>query len=490
MEDIDGREFEICKKDGEVILVSYDGEREKIFVPYGITVIDDCAFKAKENDPYAEEDEFYENRGSENLGEVILPDTVKRIGREPFFGCEYLNRVYIPASVTDIGESVFSGCAPEYIDLDEDNPVYKAVDGCFIDVKNKTLMCGLAGCKIPADGSVKTIGKRAFNMRKIKSIEIPQGVVKIGNYAFTGCAELSEVKLPLTLREIGDCAFSQCAALKSIALPKGLKRIGVSAFAFSGLVDIELPAGLEYLGSNAFCNSALTKISLAPIKECGSGILGKCQRLERVEFLSGWKEIPVCTCTESRVREVVLPDGLEKIGTHAFSFCYSLKNIDFPRTLKIIEEQAFKSCGLVELTFPDSVKNVGWCAFSFCDGLTELTVPPLVLEKNSDVFYRCEKLQRVIIGEGTKRIAKNSFSCCYKLSSVTFPDSLEKIEYYAFGECKALKEVELSEKTEIADKAFYGCGVPQINELDLMDMPVEEYKKLISIKQGIIIKRR
>ena len=47
-------------------------------------------------------------------------------------------------------------------------------------------------------------------------IVIPNGITKIGNYAFCDCGKLESVVIPNSVTSIGDCAFSDCNNLTSI----------------------------------------------------------------------------------------------------------------------------------------------------------------------------------------------------------------------------------------------------------------------------------
>ena len=66
-------------------------------------------------------------------------------------------------------------------------------------------------------------------------IDIPETlgglpVTVIGDYAFSGCNELTSVRLPEGLTAIGEYAFSDCYGLTSLTLPEGLTAIGEYAF--------------------------------------------------------------------------------------------------------------------------------------------------------------------------------------------------------------------------------------------------------------------
>ena len=130
-----------------------------------VTSIDICAF---ENYIYAET--------------VIIPDTVKTIGKYAFKKCLSLNYVSIPGSVKDI---------PDY---------------CFIDCK--------------------ALGKVDFN----------EGLKRIGDYSFSGCEKLSSIAIPTGCYHIGFSCFEKCKVLRTVEFPKdfNINKVDYFAFKYSG----------------------------------------------------------------------------------------------------------------------------------------------------------------------------------------------------------------------------------------------------------------
>lgn len=61
-------------------------------------------------------------------------------------------------------------------------------------------------------------------------VEIPNGVVYIGPYAFSHCSNLKEVIFPDSVQVIDDCAFAYCSSLEKLKLPENLRLIGRCAF--------------------------------------------------------------------------------------------------------------------------------------------------------------------------------------------------------------------------------------------------------------------
>jgi hypothetical protein len=112
--------------------------------------------------------------------------------------------------------------------------------------------------------SVTHIETAAFNLTNLQTIEIP-GVTHIGDYAFTGCASLTNLTFPSTLTSIGLDSFYGCTSLTSITLPASLTSIGDSAFhSCTSLTSVTLPASLTCISDQAFtlCTSLTDVIFL------------------------------------------------------------------------------------------------------------------------------------------------------------------------------------------------------------------------------------
>lgn len=59
------------------------------------------------------------------------------------------------------------------------------------------------------------------------SITIPNGVISIGEFAFSDCTSLTSITIPDSVTSIGDKAFADCISLKSITIPDSVTSIGV-----------------------------------------------------------------------------------------------------------------------------------------------------------------------------------------------------------------------------------------------------------------------
>ena len=95
---------------------------------------------------------------------------------------------------------------------------------------------------------------------------------------------------------------------------------------------------------------------------------------------------------------MVIPEGVQTIGSTAFFGCMNLPTITLPRTLITIDEEAFNDSGLATITIPENVEYIGTWAFAFCDNLKEVfckaTTPPTL---GATPFLQCSSNLQIYV---------------------------------------------------------------------------------------------
>ena len=190
----------------------------------------------------------------------VIPNSVTSIGEGAFYWVA-LTDIIIPKSVTSIGENAFNGLYVTSIVVDEDNTTYDSRNGCNAIINSSTneLIRGCQNTIIP-DG-VTRIGDYAFAECYLTNITIPNSVTAIGEYAFRGCPKLTSITIPSSVASIGYRAFSYCDKLANITISDGVESIDAYAFENCGsLISIIIPKSIKSLGYNAFNYSGIKNV--------------------------------------------------------------------------------------------------------------------------------------------------------------------------------------------------------------------------------------
>ena len=155
-----------------------------------------------------------------HFSKLILPSTLKEIGKNAFKYCQNLMEVEIPDGVTSIGDYAFSGCSGlTSINIpDSVTSIGKGVfNGCS----------GLTNINVPKNVTIIGSIERCSSLT---SIDIPEGTTSIDDYAFSGCSNLTSITIPESVTSIGARAFSGCNSLTSINIPESVTSIKEYAF--------------------------------------------------------------------------------------------------------------------------------------------------------------------------------------------------------------------------------------------------------------------
>ena len=221
------------------------------------------------------------------------------------------------------------------------------------------------------DSKLTSIGNNAFkNSKELKSIELPEGLKTIGDGAFDGCTALAELDFPSTLESLGSIDVSTLPAMAD-AMGDGYWVLSNWVIGYSGNCPAEIPEADR-------------------IRGFAKGALANCQSIQY--FVPGTR-------------------NLMGIGANAFRYCFNLRYVELPTSVKNIGADAFEGCTqLAEIAIPGSVETIGNYAFRYCYGL-----------------------EYVAIASGVKSIGEKAFYDDYMLMEIDIPATVATIGDYAFG---------------------------------------------------------
>ena len=164
--------------------------------------------------------------------EELVLEPVKSIGRNSFWNCKGIKKIVLPSTLKQIGYNPFVGCSNIRFESHTDEYV---VDNDILFDKNKN--------KIVCYPSWKGVGE----------VSIPESVIALERGSFSGCDKMTGINLH-NVNVVSKSCFTNCSSLKSIYCSDLIKYIGEWAFAYcSSLKTISVSAKTK-IDNNAFSN--------------------------------------------------------------------------------------------------------------------------------------------------------------------------------------------------------------------------------------------
>jgi hypothetical protein len=463
---------------------------------------------------------FYNN---DTLTKVVIPEGITAIPAYAFAKCSNLETLELPTSIESISNTAFTNC-PKLIINEYGNALYfgNATNPYYMlyTAINKTitsaeihpdtelvLSMAFQDCNkmrsITMGANIKTIKVDAFKyctklaqihitdptawynidfnneyanpcmygklymngeLLVLSDVVIPEGVTKIGNFAFYKMTGLTSISLPSTIESIGLCAFTGCTGLTRVDIPSleawcNIKFNTMSQFGANPLYngtaelyinnelltgELTIPESITSIGVGAFMGYKLITSIIIPdhVTELKAGAFYNC----------------------SGLTNAVIGNGITTIDADAFNYCGKLATVTLPTALAKIDMRAFANCtALTAIDFPQTLIEIGAEAFTVCKKLTSVTLPGSLQTIGNKAFYNNAALTTVTFEEGIEDIGPYMFCNCTKLSSVTLPTTVKVIRQRAFGDCSVLRSIDLPEGLEILEAdVFTGSPLTSI----------------------------
>ena len=319
--------------------------------------------------------------------EVILPEGLKKIGRQQFWGCDNLKSITIPSTVTEIGYDAFNSNAENYYS----DPAIETIT--FEDGTEP-----LAGFSEFSDGTTYAaaiqLGKNVKTVYLGRDVLISRGE-NVENLTIGGI---------VTELDGGTDFFTANEALKTLTIEYG---------------DAPLSLGRTNDGDGTFSKYPIETLSLDRQLEYDG--------TDGITPFSG----------SQKLTSVVIGDHVTSIGDNFFNGCAGMQSLSVGAGLQSIGENAFLGCtGLQRV----ELKNLSaWFGFNFSSEEQN----PLYYAKN--LYMDGNLVTDLTVPSGVKSIPAYAFYGCEKIASVTIPSDVQTIGIWAFKGCTALKNLTLED---------------------------------------------
>ena len=394
---------------------------------------------------------------------IDFGDGVEEIPDYLFYGTE-IGSFTFGAGLRRIGECAFAESAVSNVDFSAAKALKELGEDAFFSTKIANLDLSACTALTELPDSFNASGVFGW-CDQLESVSLPEGLARIGDYAFAECCALTDIAFNEGLVDIGESAFA-CEGISSarstLEFPSTLKWIGYSAFYGStNLSEIVFNDGLEFIGSSAFA----------------AGM--ECAGLTNVVIPASVTGIGTCVFdNNTNLQNVAGCEGVESAYSPVFGWFV-------PADPSVNVGREFDDAGA---SLPFKVITFGKCVLGFqgtCpEELTAAAFGNAVVI--ADWAFCCgsyrsvTNLTSVTLPDEIRSIGSYAFMGAYNLVNVTFPKDSSELNfgYNSFGQT-GIKELSGTFLT-IGERAFADCP-----DLETVDVTLASYMTDGEISSGL-----
>lgn len=180
----------------------------------------------------------------------------------------------------------------------------------------------------------------------------------VGQGMFANLPQLQEINLPEKTRLIGQDAFRNCSSLTRISIPAATEQL-IPSRGCSSLQRVDITPG----------NKQYQSVDGVVYNGSGEALVWWPEGLKRetITFSPTLKAIEERALQQCRVRHIVLPNSLERIGNLAF-YGSEMESVKLPDHLETLAPGVFQSCkNLKEMTLGSNCKLLSEFCLDGCE---------------------------------------------------------------------------------------------------------------------------
>lgn len=390
-----------------------------------------------------EQEAFSSSYLKDSIENIIIPNSVLRIGNNAFAGLTEIKSLTLPENLKFIGENAFIYCNLKEIFIPK-NVIYVGKNA-FIGNNDISIFCE-ASTK-PSSWSNQWNSYNAIEVWHCEKMKVVEGNYEYAltkdNKAYIKKYTGSEIDVNIpsklgsaTTHSILPNAFSDNGIIQNINICDSVVHIYSSAFTdLVSIKDIVLPLSVNVIDEHAFDLDEGSRIFTTASAKMLNWDENFVSSDTKVIFSYGGNK-----GSFNNLEYYCLIDNGNKFIV-IDKYIGSDSNLEIPEiieniTVKTINNSAFKdNTSLVSIVIADTVEIIGESAFEGCTSLQTVTLPSSLAAIQSYTFFNCSSLININIGSNVLSIGQYSFVNCSSLSTLFIPKTVIAIEKYAIYNC-------------------------------------------------------
>ncbi|ELP87152.1 hypothetical protein EIN_354240 [Entamoeba invadens IP1] len=479
--------------------------------------------------------------GCENLEELLFTEEVKFTGCGVFNRCNKLSKLKLPNfnkkllfQITNEEKEIMknNGYEPmdvfyeieDYYDEDSDDSNNENIKTNRNEINtrsccdyNELSMYNIEKCNVLDCKEIERVTGRMFYLHEneLETIFLPSTIVDF-DLKFV----CNTTKTPFELPENCSIYFKEdfmFGASKKFVVPSTVTRINKNAFKINNMTKFEVPKSVLEISDNAFSSSFNLKELVIPksVTKIGPNFIRGCTTLTKLSFENNTvfdlenlikNNDPIVELIQNiNITRLEIPEGVVSIQKDYFSELKNLREISFPKSLKIVCKNLFennkqltsietngvdhnkfivsynchlrlKAFGLdfnnVDLTNNDLaqmytkqnyMKYIDQIYQKDCikyekiiDMINETQFNNFVTQNDTSSFFHCY-CEVINIRDNTS-LHDNMFHNCVTLTQIILNTNLTKLPKKCFVSCVSLKTIEIPKNvTKIGIHCFENC---------------------------------
>lgn len=304
-------------------------------------------------------------------------------------------------------------------------------------------------------GPFNVIASGGFgNCHNLKTIELPETITNIGDYAFEGCSSLTDINIPNTVKTIGKGAFQFCRALKSLSFDES--NVSVGDYAFKGCNNLTL-----YLENDSLLPIFSNAIENTTSIYCGDKFYQGIYQIGQLKYLIQEGTYAYLTDSIGDIDSYVIVESVVSIGNYKYEVTKILDNFSdnhqifalyVPTSIINLTNTALSKVSNV--FFEDTEKKNTWSISNYENYYFGTKKVEIINSNNFETFLVNDTIAYIFRYSGSDAIVR--------VPSTIFANEksykVERILHQAFANNHNITNVQVADGIlYIGSSCFYSC---------------------------------